>query len=495
MSEQNIHTMNPFHRFFCKLLAAIVSIPGKIWYGIKAAGRGLRGFVVFIGKGFSNYGRMFVKGDVFTKISFIIPGFGCFARKQIIKGLLFLLVCALLLYFVFSFGLQYLSDLGTLGTNSGDETVDPDTGLIIYSLPDNSMLILLYSVMTLLVMLVFLVVYYASISAGYKALLMKREGTPIPTFTQETKSLFNEKYHITLLSLPTALSGLFIVLPLLFMILIAFTNFDRSHQPPGNLFSWVGLSNFKDVFGNNPSKSYTFQHLLLWTVIWAVLATVTNYILGMLLAMLINKKGVRIKKFWRTIFVLTIAVPQFVSLLLMRRLFDDQGTVNVILERLFGSTVNFLSNAQNARIMVVLVNMWVGVPYSMLITSGILMNIPADLYESARIDGASPFKTFTKITLPYMLFVTGPYLITQFVGNFNNFNVIYLLTQGDPGNVKLYQAGDTDLLVTWLYKLTVNFQDYNLASVIGILVFVISAVLSLVVYNSSSSAKSEEEFQ
>ena len=141
-----------------------------------------------------------------------------------------------------------------------------------------------------------------------------------------------------------------------------------------------------------------------------------------------------------------------------------------------------------------IINMWVGIPFSMLITSGILMNIPQDLYESARIDGAGPFKTFTKITLPYMLFVTTPYLITQFVGNFNNFNVIYLLTQGDPKSVHLYQAGETDLLVTWLYKLTVNFQDYNLASVIGIFVFVISAMLSLIVYNSSSSVKNEEDF-
>ena len=495
MNEQNIHTMSPINRFFLALAVVITKLPGQIWYGIKAAGRGIRNLVFAIGRGFAGYGRMFVRGDVFTKLSFVIVGLGCIVRKQFIKGLLFLLVCVLLLYFIFSFGWPFLTDLGTLGTNAGDEMIDPDTGLIMYTLPDNSMLILLYSVMTLLVIVVFLALYYASVSACYKAQLLKEEGKPAPSFIAETKSLLNEKYHITLLSLPTALSALFVILPLIFMILIAFTNFDRSHQQPGNLFTWVGLENFSDVFGNNPSKSYTFQHLLKWTVIWAVVATITNYILGMLLAMLINKKGVRVKKLWRTIFVLTIAVPQFVSLLLMRRLFDDQGTVNIILQKLFGTSVNFLTNATNARIMVILINMWVGVPYSMLITSGILMNIPADLYESARIDGASPVKTFTKITLPYMLFVTGPYLITQFVGNFNNFNVIYLLTQGEPGSVRLYQAGETDLLVTWLYKLTVNFQDYNLASVIGILVFVISAVLSLIVYNSSSAVKSEEEFQ
>ncbi|MEG2119980.1 MAG: sugar ABC transporter permease, partial [Pseudoflavonifractor sp.] len=305
-------------------------------------------------------------------------------------------------------------------------------------------------------------------------------------------------YHVTMLAVPTLLAAAFVILPLIFMVLIAFTNYDSNHQPPGNLFTWVGFENFKDVLWDDPVKSYTFRHLLQWTVIWAIFATFTNYIFGMLLAIIINKKGIKFKKLWRTIFVLTIAVPQFVSLLIMSKIFYDQGTggpVNVILQSLGFGMVHFLSDPVLARITVIFVNMWVGIPYSMLITSGILMNIPADLYESARIDGAGPVKQFTKITMPYMLFVTTPYLITQFVGNFNNFNVIYLLTQGNPKSLSLYQAGETDLLVTWLYKLTVNFSDYNLASVIGILVFIISAVLSLIVYNSSSSMKNEEAFQ
>jgi arabinogalactan oligomer/maltooligosaccharide transport system permease protein len=179
----------------------------------------------------------------------------------------------------------------------------------------------------------------------------------------------------------------------------------------------------------------------------------------------------------------------------MSKIFADQGTVNIILQQLGFEPIHFLTDGKIARVMVILINIWVGVPYSMLATTGILMNIPSELYESARIDGAGPVLTFRKITLPYILFVTTPYLITQFVGNFNNFNVIYLLTQGDPKSVWLYQAGETDLLVTWLYKLTVNFSDYNLASVIGIMCFIVSAGLSLIVYNMSGSAKKEEEFQ
>ena len=146
--------------------------------------------------------------------------------------------------------------------------------------------------------------------------------------------------------------------------------------------------------------------------------------------------------------------------------------------------------------MIIVINLWIGIPYSVLSNTGILMNIPGDLYESARIDGASPLKMYAKITLPYMLFVTGPYLLTQFTGNLNNFNVIFLLTKGQPQSMDLTGgAGYTDLLVTWLYKMTVDDTNYKMASVIGIMVFVVTAVVSLVVYNILPSVKDEEGFQ
>ena len=132
-------------------------------------------------------------------------------------------------------------------------------------------------------------------------------------------------------------------------------------------------------------------------------------------------------------------------------------------------------------------------------SSGILMNIPADYYEAARIDGAGATRIFFDITLPYMLHITTPYLITQFVGNINNFNVIWLLSGGGPVNSVLYgntKAQSTDLLVTWLYRLTTDANpQYNVASVIGIVIFVISAVLSLITFNRSSASKNEEAFQ
>ena len=158
--------------------------------------------------------------------------------------------------------------------------------------------------------------------------------------------------------------------------------------------------------------------------------------------------------------------------------------------------INFWANATSARVLIIIINLWIGIPYTMLIVTGLLMNIPAELYESARIDGANAFQSFRKITLPYMLFVTGPFLLTQFIGNLNNFNVIFLLNQGNPKSLELTNnAGATDLLVTWLYKMTINDSNYKIAAVIGIMVFIVTAVISLIVYNVLPSVKDEEGFQ
>ncbi|NLO84770.1 MAG: sugar ABC transporter permease [Clostridiales bacterium] len=424
-------------------------------------------------------------------------GFGCLSRGQIIKGLLYLLFqVAVILYYVI-FGWHYVSKLGTLGTVTVQKVYVEGSKFPINVPGDNSMLILLFGVMSLLILVPTAVIWLANIRSAGNVQRDVDDGKKPVNFLVDAKTLLNERFHITLLSVPMISLSVFTVLPIIFMILIAFTNFDKMHQPPAKLFQWVGLSNITEFFGSNPLVTTTFTGILGWTVIWAIFATFTNYLFGMILAMMINKKGIRLKKMWRTIFVITIAIPQFVSLMLMSKMLAKTGVVNVLLLQWgwIDQAIPFLDNAAYARIVVIIINMWVGIPYSMLITTGILMNIPRDLYESAAIDGAGPIKQFTKITLPYMLFVTAPYLITQFVGNINNFNVIFLLTQGGPKSLDYYQAGKTDLLVTWLYKLTVDEQAYNLASTVGIFIFIITGTLSLIVYNRSGSVKREEEFQ
>lgn len=196
---------------------------------------------------------------------------------------------------------------------------------------------------------------------------------------------------------------------------------------------------------------------------------------------------------------MTIAIPQFISLLAMRNLLSQYGPVNNMLQQLgiINDSFAFLSEDASpwtARISVLFINLWVGIPYTMLMTMGILMNIPADLYEAAIVDGANKRQLFFKITMPYVIFVTTPYLITSFVGNITSFNIIYLLTSGGP-SVTGFTAGSTDLLVTWLYKLTIDENEYNLGSVIAIFTFIIIATGTLLTYRRSKAYKEEETFQ
>lgn len=430
-----------------------------------------------------------------TKISLLISGFGNLFYGQTFKGLIFIITQALIWLFFSVFGWSYLSKFNTLGTQLMDKVYDPVNDLWVNVLGDNSLKILLFSILTIIILLFGVALQIASVKSSYLAEIAISKGKKPTTIQEDFKNMFDKNLHTTMLSLPALGVVAFTLLPIIFMILMAFTNFDRYHQPPGNLFTWVGFNNFASMIDLNGTKGSTFFGVLGWTLTWAVFATFGNYLLGMIIALLINKKGIKLKSLWRTCLVIVIAIPGFVTLLFMRQLLSEMGAVNTILNMLKMPSVKFLSNTDNARLTVILVNYWIGIPYTMLITSGILMNIPADLYEAAQIDGAGPVKQFTAITLPYMLTVTTPYLITQFVANINNFNAIYFLTLGEPPVTHYYNAGMTDLLITWLYKLTVNFGDYNLASVIGIIVFVLCGVISLITFNITSSTKKEEALQ
>ena len=492
--------LNPFQKFWYNFKNFFIALPGNLKKFFCAIGRFFKKLVLGIGKGFAGYGSRFVKGDWATKLSYIIMGVGNAVRGQVIKGILFLATEIAYIFFMVTFGGKYMAKFGTLGTVESGMGTDPVTGRPAMVEGDNSMLILLYGVLTIVITAVFLVIYVANTKSAYKTQQTVAAGEKPVSFAAELKDLLDNKFHVTLLAFPTLTISIFTILPLVFMILIAFTNYNRQHLAPGKLFTWVGFQTFAEIFNSTSgvaSKSATFVELAKWTIVWAIFATVLNYILGMVVALMINKKGIKLKSLWRTLFVVTVAVPQFVSLLLMNQMLQSYGAINVLLQEigLISQPILFLnSTALVARITVIVINCWVGIPYTILITSGILMNIPADLYESATIDGAGPVKSFFKITLPYMLFVTTPYLITSFIGNINNFNVIYLLTNGGPTTENLYQAGYTDLLVTWLFKLTMNSQDYNLAAAVGILVFIVCATLSLITFNLTKSSKNEEEF-
>ena len=430
-------------------------------------------------------------------LSCLIMGLGNLLAGQFIKGLLLLAVEVA--FFVFlslpEGGIYYLKMLPSLGWKPIEEVYNEKLGVYEYVIGHNSQLILLYGVATIFVIVGFLLVWQYSVRSGYKALSLRRAGKKPNSFWMDLKSLTDDNCHKLLMTLPTLCLVVFIILPIIYMMCMAFTNYSKEGDHLV-LFDWVGIKNFASLFNRDSSIGSQFGSVLGWTLIWAILATVSNFFFGTIVALIINRKTIKLKGMWRTCLSMTIAVPQFVSLMVIRSMLQPDGIINRMLldAHLITEKLPFLTNATWARILVLVVNLWVGIPYTIMQVTGILQNIPEEQYEAAKIDGANVFQVFFKITLPYMLFVMTPYLITQFTGNINNFNIIYLLTRGEPVGVG-NTAGATDLLVTWLYKLSVDQQKYNLGAVIGIFTFVVLSVVSLVTYRSSGSYKNEEGFK
>ena len=429
--------------------------------------------------------------------SCLIMGLANIAAGQFIMGLLFLAIEIGVIAFLVipNGGFYWISMLPSLGWREQEKVFNEETFVYEYVPGDQSQLILLYGVASLCIIALFVVLWRASVRSGYKALSVKKAGKHVPSFVDSVKSLFDENVHKLLMFLPTACLAIFTILPLFYMMSMAFTNYSKEGDHLV-LFDWVGLKNFIAIFDSTSAIGKQFGSVLTWTLVWAFFATFLNFIFGTIVAIIINRPTIKCKGLFRGCLSMTIAVPQFVSLMVIRSMMQPEGIINRMLLSAgwISERLPFLTNATWARVLVIIVNLWVGIPYTIMSVTGILKNIPAEQYEAARIDGANPVQQFINITMPYMIFVMTPTLITTFTGNINNFNVIYLLTRGEPmyvGNT----AGETDLLVTWLYKLSVDQQKYNLAAVIGIFTFVVLSVVSLITYRSSGSYKDEEGFK
>ncbi|MGN0400026.1 MAG: carbohydrate ABC transporter permease [Blautia sp.] len=467
-----------------------------------------------IGSFFADFRTAFVKGDAFVKLSVLWMGAGYARRKQYIKAILMTILQAAVIAFTILFAMKYVPKFGTLGTVKMEKVFNMATMKSEMNDYDNSFKILLFSLFSFVVWFAFFIVWVKNVSNVYKLQIMEESGKHIKTFREDMHSFVEEKFHITLLTLPVLGVVIFTAIPILLLIFVAFTNYDQQHMPPTELFTWTGFTNFINLFGGGGltvTFGYAFVRVLGWTLIWAFFATITTYIGGILLSLLLNNKKTRFTKMWRTLFIVTIAVPQFVSLLLIRNFFSNGGIVNTICGNLgvthflreiglvSTSYIPFLSAPGWAHVMIILINIWIGVPYQMLIATGVLMNLPTDQLESARVDGAKPFQIFKSITMPYLLFVTGPTLVTDFVKNINNFNVIYLLTQDvyTTTNQAMAnsQAKEVDLLVTWLFRLTQDYYNYKMASAIGIIVFIICSVFTLVAFNRMIKGDREGTYQ
>lgn len=421
-----------------------------------------------------------------VKMSLLLMGAGHFRYGSISKGLLYLFVELSMIYYLVQRGFNDIRGFFTLGTQRADAWAGIEG--------DNSVVMMLMGIFAFIVIAVFAFFYVQNIKGAYEMQKRAENNLPQKTLRQDLAELLDQKFYVLVLALPLIGVCVFNVLPIIFMILIAFTNYGGNIVPP-ELVDWVGVDNFRKLMVLSKFGP-TFLKILGWNLLWALLSTTINYFAGLGLALLLNKECVKGKAIWRAFPILAYAIPGFITLLAFKFMFSYGGPINQMIISNGGTPFGFLGiDAKwSARLIGLLVNCWISVPSIMLLATGHLSNRDMSLYEAAKIDGAGRFAQFRKLTVPFMLFATMPVLLGQFIGNFNNFGIFYFL-RGGMYMDGYFLASDTDLLINWLYNLSIDNNYYCIGAAISLVIFLITSVISLTVYVKSPSYREEDTFQ
>ena len=410
--------------------------------------------------------------------SLLIMGATQINRGHWIKGVTFFLLQLLLLLWLpdLSSALKGLVTLGDVAqTRQGFDIIHGD----------HSVFMLVEGVIALIITFLFGWAYIANVMDARTIQRCRL------SLSGQIKDIYDTKFALIVLSPAFIASVAFIILPIVITVLVSLTNYSAPlHIPPRNLVDWVGFKNFLALFQLKIWSS-TFLGVASWTVIWAVLATICTFSFGFLLAMALENRNIKAKKAWRFVFILPYAIPAFVTLLMFRLLLNGIGPVNYVLNIWGFDSIAFLSDPLLAKVSVIAISVWVGAPYFMLLISGALTNIPRELYEASEVDGANRFQQFREITFPMVMHQVAPSLVMTFAHNFNNFGAIYLLTGGGPINPEYRFAGHTDILITWIYKLTLDFQQYHIASVVSIIVFLFLSLVAIWQFRRMKSFKDD----
>ena len=406
----------------------------------------------------------------------LIPGLGQIYNKQKAKGYIFLAVTALFLVYFIGIGAGELSKLVTLGTVRGQ---------------DNSLFILIRGAFHLIITVVYFLFYALNIKDAGTVAKRINNGISVPKTLKDMVHAIYENGFPYLLIIPSYIAMTFaIIFPVLVTLMIAFTNYDFKHTAPTTLLDWIGFQNFTNMWTLSTFRS-AFTSVLGWTLIWALAASTLQIVLGILTAIVANQPFVKGKRIFGVIFLLPWAVPAFITILTFSNMFNDSvGAINAQVIPLFAKIFPFLdgvlipwkTDPTWTKIALIMMQGWLGFPYIYVLTLGILQSIPNDLYEAAYIDGANGWQKFRNITFPMILAVAAPTLISQYTFNFNNFSIIYLFNDGGPGSVG-GNAGSTDILISWIYKLTTNTSpQYSMAAAVTLIISVIVISISMIAF-------------
>ena len=408
--------------------------------------------------------------------------------KQYVKGALFALVELITILFIPTI-VNKIYDLITLGFPQPDIPVKQR---------DNSIFMLIDGIIIFAVLFIFFTIYVISVRSALESYSEYCIEKQLKSNKDSLNRLLGKAFPIFGLAPSVGLILFFVVVPLVFSAAVAFTNYSSpANIPPNNTVDWVGFDNFVTLFGGSATWTSALSRVAIWTLAWGFLATATCYFGGMIMAVVLHDSKIKIAPFFRAIFILPYAVPSVVSMLVWQNLLNGSfGTINRTLMqlKLISDPIPWLSNAWFAKFTTVTINLWAGFPYFMLLVMGTMTAISSDVFEAARIDGANKVQIFRRITLPLVLYQTMPLIIMSFTHNINNFGAIFFLTGGNPNvaDTTTTSAGGTDILVTWIYNLTVNLMKYNYASVLAIMIFVVLAPFAIFNFRRTKSYKEGE---
>lgn len=414
-----------------------------------------------------------------------IPGGGQIYNQQLIKGCLFLLITLLFIIEMRVFGLDAFLNFVTLGSTP---------------MEDHSLFMLIQGTLQIVISIIFILFWYLNIRDAIKVSRQYNAGLLVNT---SLKSLLNSVYENGFPYLLTSAAYLAmivsIVFPVLVTIFMAFTNYDFKHIPPASLLEWVGLENFSNIF-TLASYQATFVKVFSWTLIWTLLSTSLQLTLGVTLAVVSNQPFIKFKRIFGVVYLLPWAVPAFITIMSFSNIFNDTaGAINVQVIPWLNhlpfveiSNIAWKTDPFWTKTALILIQGWLGFPYIYVMVTSILQAIPEDLYEAAKIDGANAIQRFKNITLPSIFLVAAPTFIMQYTGNFNNFSMIYLFNEGGPGSIG-NNAGSTDILISWIYKLTTGGSpQYSVAAAVTLMISGIVIVVSMVSFKKTNAFEMED---
>ena len=353
---------------------------------------------------------------------------------------------------------------------------------------DRSIIFMIEGVLAIVFVVLAMAIYVFSFKDAHKTEKDQLKGIRPNSFF-ETKKMMRTDGFPYLISTPALLVIIFIVMvPIITAILISFTNMDPQHQ---NKFEWIGLNNYLTIAKGQGIAGKAFWHIFAWTIIWTLGASTLAIVLGFVFALMVNNERIKAKKVFRTVYLLPWAIPAFITIMFFSIMTSRGGVITEAINSVFNVSLDIKNNTVQTRTALILLQGWLGHSYIFLLTTGVLQAIPKDLYEAASIDGATGWQATAKITIPLVLFQIAPMLINQYTFNFNNFSIIYLFNGGGPFNPQVYGnlAGSSDILISYIYNLTMNSQYQAIGAAITVFISILLIVISFIGYMKSSAFK------